>query len=158
MSRSLGKNLPESLAGLFDGSNLPSKAHVAALLNSVDASGRPHPAMLSVGEVLARGSDSLRLALYATSTTTRNLRTNGGLSLALAADGLAYYVKATAREIPGSADLAGLAVFDAPIDEVLEDGEAIAVVKSGFTIELTANADRTVSHWQRVIGALVTLP
>jgi hypothetical protein len=143
---------------LFDGTNLASKAHSAALLNTVDVAGRPHPAMLSVGEILAQGSDSLRIAVYATSTTTRNLRGNGGLSLALAADGLAYYVKATAHEIPGSADLAGLAVFDAPIDEVLEDGEAIAHVTSGFTIELTANADRTVSHWQRVIDALIALP
>ena len=137
MSRSLGQELPAALRELLDGRSLRQKASQALLLNTIDARGHPHPAMLSVGEVLARGPSTLRLALYANSSTSNNLRRGGALSVALASGGLAYYVKATARELPASSDLAGLAVFEAAIDEVLEDGDPIAQVTSGFMIELT---------------------
>src|SRR5579884_59823 len=84
MSRSLGNQLPGALLQLLDGRDLGQKTQLALLLNTVDAQGYPHPAMLSVGEVLAPSPSALRLALYATSTTTSNLRRGGTLSLALA--------------------------------------------------------------------------
>jgi hypothetical protein len=159
MSRSLGNELPSVLLQLLDGRDLGAKAGQALLLNTVAEDSHPHPAMLSVGEVLARGPSALRLALYSTSSTTRNLRRGGKLSLALAANGFAYYVKATARERSDALpDLAGLAVFDATVDEVLEDGEAIAQVTSGFTIQLTRDPARTVAGWERVVAALGALP
>ena len=159
MSRSLGNQLPAALVQLWDGRRLGQKARFAVLLTTIDARGYPHPAMLSVGEVLARDPQNLRLALYANSSTSNNLRRSGSLSLALAADGFAYYVKATAREMQGPLpNLQGLAAFAVTIDEVLEDGEAIAQVTSGFTIELTRESDKIVGSWERVIAALAVLP
>src|SRR5205823_10544907 len=101
MSRSLGNQLPGPLLSLLDGRDLGAKTGGALLLASVDPRGHPHFALLSVGEVLARGPSALRLALYAESSTTGNLRRGGGFGLALAADWLAYYVKASAVERPG---------------------------------------------------------
>lgn len=162
MSRSLGDRLPPALLALLDGEDLPARQELALLLATVDTHGLPHAALLSVGEVLASGPASLRLALYARSTTSANLRHGGGLLLALAHDGLAYYVKASARErAPAAgqaADLRGLAVFDAQVNEVLEDGEAIAAVTSGFAITLTRDAARTLASWERQIAALRALP
>ena len=162
MSRSLGARLPAPLGSLLDGERLADKAGLALLLSTVDARGCPHAALLSVGEVLARGPDALLLALYANSSTTNNLRRGGWLLLALAADDLAYYVKAIARERAIDAEqspaLRGLAVFDTAVDEVLEDGEAIARVTTGFSIELTRHAERTVATWERTIAALRELP
>ena len=162
MSRSLGARLPPALLMLLDGERLADKAGVAMLLATVDARGCPHAALLSVGEVLARGPEALQLALYTNSSTTNNLRRGGRLLLALAAADLAYYVKASARERAPDPEqapaLQGLAVFDATVDEVLEDGEAIARVTSGFSIELTHHADRTLAAWERTIAALRGLP
>jgi hypothetical protein len=159
MSRFLGNQLPDALVPLFDGERLDMKAGFAVLINTVDADGRPHPALLSAGEILAHGQEQLRLALYSSSSTTRNLRRAGGLSLAFAANDLAYYVKASASEIAtDDPRLLGLAVFAATLSEVLEDGEAIARVTSGFTIELTPAGAGTVDGWREVIAGLRAIP
>ncbi len=159
MSRSLGNQLPPALRSLLDGRDLAGKTGLALLLVTVDARGYPHCALLSVGEVLACSPERLRLALYGSSSTTANLRRGGRLTLALASGGLAYYVKATATERPGpQPDLPGLAVFDAAVDEVLEDGEAIARVTSGFTLALAHDPAEIVAHWERGAAALAALP
>lgn len=156
MSRSLGNQLPPALVQLLDGDRIAEKANVAILLTTVGSSGHPHPALLSVGEVWSPAPDRLRLALYATSSTTANLRRTGAFTLALASGGMGYYVKATAREVPDA--IPGLAVFEATIDEVLEDGEPIAQVTSGFTIQLTGDPARVLSRWEATVAALRALP
>src|SRR4051812_24675362 len=121
MSRSLGNALPPPLIPLLDGEDLASKAYLVFLLLTQDPVGFPRPAMLSVGEVLARGPSTLQLALYGSTSTTANLRHSGKLTLGLAAGGKGYYVMATARELAVmDPDLAGLAAFDAAVDDVLE--------------------------------------
>jgi hypothetical protein len=159
MSRSLGNALPEPVRSLFDGERIAEKASLAFLLVTIDARGLPHCALLSVGEIVARGPSAVRLALYATSTTTGNLRRSGAFTLALAHADCAYYVKGRAAEHPAGGEVPrGLAVFDGTIEEVLEDGEAIARVTSGFSIALTEGAERTVARWERVVAALRALP
>src|SRR5205823_4880902 len=146
MSRSLGNRLPSAIGALLDGERLTAKAGLVILLVTQDDAGYPHPAMLSVGEVLAPDPNRLRLALYSSSSTTRHRRARGRLTRALAEGGLGYYVKATAVEMATTApDLAGLAVFEASVDEVLEDGEAVAEVTSGFTMVLLGDGARTMA-------------
>jgi hypothetical protein len=159
MSRSLGNTLPPALVALLDGNDLAEKASVVLLVATPDADGYPRPAMLSVGEALARGTNELRLALYDSSSTTANLRRTGKLTLASAHGGKGYYVRASAREMAVmDPDLAGLAVFDAIVQDVLEDGEAIAEVTTGFTMRLTAEPERTLAMWATTIRALCALP
>lgn len=159
MSRSLGNQLPEPLRQLFDGQRLEQKTGLAIILHTVDGKGHPHPAILSPGEILARGDSKLRLALYANSSTSNNLRRGGALSLALAEGGLAYYVKGTAHEIAGPIEsLPGQAAFDVNVDEVLEDGDPSAQVTSGFTLKLTQAPADTLALWKERVGALATLP
>jgi hypothetical protein len=159
MSRSLGNTLPPALVALLDGNDLAEKASVVLLVATPDADGYPRPAMLSVGEALARGPNELRLALYDSSSTTANLRRTGKLTLASAHGGKGYYVRASAREMAVmDPDLAGLAVFDAIVQDVLEDGEAIAEVTTGFTMRLTAEPERTLAMWATTIRALCALP
>ena len=159
MSRSLGNALPGAVVTMLDGTALREKSHLVYLLLTLDADGYPRPAMVSVGELLARGPSELRLALYSSSSTTGNLRRSGRLTLALAEGGVGYYVRATARELAVmDPDLAGLAAFDVVVDEVLEDGEPIAEVTSGFTMRLTGDGSRVVSMWEATISALRNLP
>ena len=158
MSRSLGDALPGAVVALLDGTNLSEKAHLVFLLLTQDIDGYPRPAMLSVGEALARGPRQLRLALYTGSSTTANLRRSGKLTMALAEGGMGYYVRATARETAVmDPDLAGLAVFDVVVDDVLEDGEPIAEVTSGFAMRLTGDSRRVVAMWEATIRALSRL-
>jgi hypothetical protein len=159
MSRSLGNAMPPTIVTLLDGNKLDEKAHLVCLLLTQDAEGYPRPAMLSVGEVLARGPSDLRLALYDSSSTTANLRRSGKLTLVLSGSGVGYYVRATARDIAVmDADLAGLAVFDAVVEEVLEDGEPIAEVTSGFTMRLTGDGSRVIAMWEATVRALRRIP
>jgi hypothetical protein len=159
MSRSLGNAMPPAVVALFDGDSLREKAHLVFLIITQDADGYPRPAMLSVGEALARGPSELRLALYSSSSTTANVRRSGKLTLALAHGGLGYYVRATARELAiMDPDLAGLAAFDVVVDDVLEDGEPIAEVTSGFTMRLSGDGARVVATWEATIRALRALP
>jgi hypothetical protein len=155
MSRSLGRELPTSLLALLDGQNIPAKIGLALLMTTVDARDYPHPALLSVGEVFSPSPTELRLALYSSSSTTKNLRRSGRFTLSLAHGGMGYYIKATARELPDA--LPGLAAFQAAVDEVLEDGEPIAHVTSGFTIQLTGDGSRTVNAWEQTVAALRTI-
>jgi hypothetical protein len=155
MSRSLGNRLPPALVSLLDGQDIPAKTGVAFLLATVDAEGRPHPALLSVGEVLAPDAGEVRLALYTTSSTTRNLRRGGAFTIALAHGGMGYYVKCTAREVADG--VPGLAAFKASVDEVLEDGEPIARVTSGFAIELAPGGERVIAAWEKTVAALRAL-
>jgi hypothetical protein len=159
MSRALGNAMPARVVTLLDGEKLSEKTHLVFLLVTQDADGYPRPAMLSVGEVLTRGPSELRLALYSGSSTTANLRRAGKLSLALADGGFGYYVRATAREMAVmDPDLAGLAAFDVVVDDVLEDGEPIAEVTSGFTMRLTGDGTRVLAMWEATIRALRRLP
>jgi hypothetical protein len=158
VSRSLGNNLPSALLPQLDGRDLAAKSGLVFLICTVDARGYPHPAMLSVGEVLAPDPRRVFLALYASSTTSNNLRRGGQLTLALAADGLGYYVKATARELsPAAAALPGLAAFEATVDEALEDGDPIAAVTSGFTIALAMDPSPIFAQWESTVAGLRTL-
>jgi hypothetical protein len=49
-------------------------------------------------------------------------------------------------------------VFDAVVEEVLEDGEPIAEVTSGFTMRLTGDGSRVIAMWEATVRALRSIP
>ena len=93
---------------------------------TTDERGRPHPALLAYGEVLALSPSLVRLAVSAGSTTERNLRERRAVTLCLVGPDGACYVKAAARALPseGSSSDAGIAVFEAAVEDVLVDSPA----------------------------------
>jgi hypothetical protein len=113
----------------------------AILIATVDERGRPHPALLSYGEVLAVTPSVLRLAVSATSTTAHNLAERTALTLCLISpDGVAY-VKAAVRALAApSLASEGLAAFEAHIEEVLADTPS-AGEKARLTSGITFAAD-----------------
>lgn len=165
MSRTLGHELPEALRALLDGHDLPARMGKAILIATVDAAGRPHPALLSYGEVVAIDRRRLRLATYRDSRTSGNMRRAGHLTLCLVEPGMAYYVKARARELdnpmPG---YPALARFEATIEEVLadqarEDLEPDTRITGG--IEFVVAGRRTeelLAEWTGVVAALRAEP
>jgi len=159
MSRDLGSELPEALLSLLDGHDLPARLGKAILISTVDAQGWAHPALLSYGEVVAVDPHRLRLALYATSGTSGNLRRSGRLTLCFIEEGMAYYVKAQAVEQHTAALPPGLARFDAMVERVLvdqarEDLEPSARITSGIEFDAGKPASEQLSTWTSMLSAL----
>ena len=118
----MGDRLDEALFRRLSGGG-DLRRQEAILIATVDERGRPHPALLSYGEVLAITPAELRLAIPGETTTARNLAERGALTLCLIGPDGAAYVKATARPLPAEPSLAaqGLAAFEARVEEVLAD-------------------------------------
>lgn len=141
MSRRLGKELDGGLVRLLSGAPRPEAsgdARDAILLLTLDEKGRPHPSLLSHGEILATGTRRLRIALRPRSGTAANLLGRRALTVCLVDQGRVVYVKASAdsvpRAVPGHPELAA---FDATVDDVLvdePDGSEPAVTRvRGYT-------------------------
>jgi hypothetical protein len=138
----------------LSGEGLEGRPGEAILIATIDEHGRPHPALLSYGEVLAVTPEVLRLVVAAGSTTARNLAARRAITLCLvtAAEG-ALYIKARAHPLRAFADGGGgLAAYEARVEEVLADtpapGEAarltggIAFVSEDPALQAEARVER----------------
>src|SRR5438874_13193046 len=81
MTRSLGSELPDLVLQLLDGSQLAQREGLTFLLLTNDEENWPQVAMLSVGELVAIDSHSLRAALWLNSGSSRNLTRTGRATL-----------------------------------------------------------------------------
>jgi hypothetical protein len=139
VSRSLGSELPAALLDRLSGRDLESKATKVIQIFTVDADGWAHPALLSYFEVVARDARHIRMATYATSTTSANLRRSGKVTFVIIDERVACYVKAHAVEIaPTMKTTDWNAAFECrveqvTVDEVNEEYEPGAYVASGVT-------------------------
>ena len=95
MSTDLGDQLPSDLLAKLSAPMSPSGG-TAIPICTIDPNGWPHPALLSANEVSAPNNTSLVVATFDGTTTTRNLRANGKLTLVFVDDSMTYYVKGTA--------------------------------------------------------------
>ena len=101
---------------------------------TVDDKGWAHPAMLSYYEVVAKSRSRIDLAIARTSTTAKNLRRTGKITLLITDRGLNYYLKGTAREIQESmSEVPFMSLFGVEIEQLLEDQESDAPITSGVT-------------------------
>ena len=145
MSRHAGDRLDEALFRRLSGNGgegAASRAHEAILIATTDERGRPHPALLSYGEVLATSPALLRIAVRTDSTTARNLAARGALTLSLIGPEGVAYVKAAARALPAERPRGeeGRVAFEARVEDVLVDTPA-AGEKAHLTSGITFAAD-----------------
>jgi hypothetical protein len=142
MSRLIGHHLSEPLLAALSPEHALERADQAIVICSVDEQGRPHPAMLSSLELVARDARHLALAVHASSRTARNLTANGHLTIILADESGVHYVKGDAALASASMTTApALAAFTLQVDRVLEDTPAEyehAHIVSGIRIERAA--------------------
>jgi hypothetical protein len=125
MSRLIGHHLSEALLELLSAERAVERADRAIVICSVDEQGRPHPAMLSSLEIVARDARHVRLAVHASSRTARNLTANKHLTLILADETGVHYVKGDAELTSSSMSSApALSAFTLLVDRVLEDSPA----------------------------------
>jgi len=123
VSRHAGDRFDERLYRRLSGEDLAAHAGEAILIATTDTQGRPHPALLTYGEIVALSPTVLRLAVRGDSATARNLVDRGALTLCLIDAGGAAYVKARARPLSSEASLEaqGLVAFEAHVEDVLVD-------------------------------------
>ena len=158
MSTRVSDHLDDVTFRRLSGGAIAGRSGEAILIATTDDDGRPHPALLSYGEVLAVTPAVLRLVVAGGSTTARNLAARGAIMLCLvtAAEG-ALYVKARARPLPCPALAAGgLAPFEARIEEVLADAPAAgeeARLTSGIAF-VSEDPARQAAVWAIRLGAL----
>jgi hypothetical protein len=139
MSRALGSELPADLLNRLSGRDLASAATKVIQIFTVDESGWAHPALLSYFEVVAKDARHLRMATYAASTTSGNLRRRGKVTFVVIDERVAYYVKAHAFEIAPALKATDFnAAFECRVEQVLadevnEEYEPGAYVASGVT-------------------------
>ena len=160
MARALGDSLPDDLHELLGGHDLAARIGQAILITTTDREQRPHPALVSYGEVVAVDRRRLRLALYRTSGTSGNLRRNGKLTLSLFGPGMAYYIKTAARAQQDPMDgFAELARFEATVETVLvdqarEDLEPEARLTGGITFDPGRPPEEALRMWQAMVNGL----
>lgn len=151
--------MPAALRARLDGRDLRGVMGRAHLVVTLDAQGRPHPAMLSYGELLATGPSELRVATYRSSGTANHLRRSGHFALCLVDVGMAYYVKGRAEELPAMVDFPKLARFRVTVEQVLEDYsqaeiEGEARILGGITFTVGEATEKWLTEWERLLKAL----
>ena len=139
MSRTLGSHLTRDLLWRLSIEAAMDNANAAIVICSIDQDGWPHPAMLSSLDVVARDERHIALAVHASSTTARNLRTHRRMAFILADERGVYYIKGTATLMRASMTAAPeLASFVVSVMEMREDDPAAherARVTSGIRVE-----------------------
>jgi hypothetical protein len=159
MATLIGTTLSADLLERLQGTALEAVAGKAIQIVTMDDAGWPHPALLSYCEVVALGTTSLRLAVYGSSTTARNLRRDGRVTLVVLDDRVAYYVKGAASELASRMRATPEnASFHVHVERVLSDvadaGAGAATWVTGGVTYATADPAATLARARRIIGEL----
>ena len=159
--------LPEQVARYLDGADLLGRAGQAFQLSTVDESGWPHSAHLSVGEVLATDAHHLNMCLWAHSGTCRNMVRDGRATLSLVLDGGVFDIQlratpvaapqprsaATAMTPSDHADEPQLAFFRATVESTREHRAKYAEVTTGVSYRLHS-PNEVLARWAAQISWL----
>ena len=142
MSQLLGKDLPPALVQRLSGAEIESHEGKIIPIFTIDDSGWAHPALLSYYEIAAKNASTLDMALWKDSSTSKNLRQAGKVTLMISDKGVNYYLKGSVRELyyemPGAAPVSR---FRIALEQVIEDQEANAEITTGLTYRRMTKRD-----------------
>jgi hypothetical protein len=134
MSQLLGKELTPVLLERLSGSQVESHEGKIIPIFTVDEGGWAHPALLSYYEVVAKNLSTLDIALWKESSTAKNLRKTGKVTLMVSDHGVNYYLKgsvlALQYEMKGAPPVSR---FQISLEQVIEDQEPNAEITTGLT-------------------------
>ncbi len=134
MSKLLGQLLNEELLSRLNGENITSKDGKAIIIVTVDEQGWAHPAVFSYYEIVAKSEERIDIAVGKTSTTGKNLRRTGKITLLVTDAGVNYYIKGDARETRESLGAVPfMSLFRVEVAQLMEDQEPGATITSGLT-------------------------
>jgi len=142
MSQLLGKELPPALLQRLSGAEIESHEGKIIPIFTIDDFGWAHPALLSYYEIAAKNASTLDMALWKDSSTSKNLRQAGKVTLMISDKGVNYYLKGNVRELyyemPGAPPVSR---FRVALEQVIEDQEANAEITTGLTYRRMTKRD-----------------
>jgi hypothetical protein len=144
MSKLIGTELTEPLVKRLSGEDVSSHEGKIIPIFTLDAAGWPHPALLSYYEVVAKNSKTIDMALWKDSSTAKNLRQTGKITLMIIDRAVNYYLKGSVEEL--EAQMAGapqVSRFRVKPEQLLEDQEPNAEITSGLTYSRVATSEST---------------
>src|SRR5688572_25025712 len=142
MSQLLGKELTTELLERLSGSDVESHEGKIIPILTIDEAGWAHPALLSYYEVVAKTVSTLDMALWKDSSTARNLRSTGKITLMVSDRGVNYYLKGSVRELEYEmTGAAPVSRFQITLDQVIEDQEPNAEITTGLTYKRLTKRD-----------------
>jgi hypothetical protein len=138
MSRKIGSELTTELFERLNGRDVsPHEGKIIPLI-TLDEAGRPHPALLSYYEVVAKDRSTLDIGIWKNSSTANNIRRNANLAFMITDTAVNFYLKGTAREVQAELpSMQQVSRFRITLSEVLEDQEANAQITTGLTYTRT---------------------
>ncbi len=127
MTASRGPRLTPALVDRFSQRDLARRLGIGMPFVTVDATGRPHPMLVSYLEIRAYDAGTIGLVIQAASRSARNMAERGTATLIAVEPDTIVYVKL--RSLDGPLPVAGgepfgLGYFLLAVDEVLEDAAA----------------------------------
>jgi len=142
MSQLLGRELPAPLLRRLSGAEIDAHEGKIIPIFTIDEAGWAHPALLSYYEVAAKDSSTLDMALWKDSSTAKNLRRAGRVTLMIADKAVNYYLKGSVTqlhyEMPGAAPVSR---FRVNLEQVIEDQEPNAEITTGLTYRRMTQRD-----------------
>jgi len=142
MSKLLGKELPAALLQRLGGTEVETHEGKIIPIFTIDEAGWAHPALLSYYEIAAQDASTLDMALWKDSSTSKNLRQSGKVTLMVSDKGVNYYLKGSVRqlhyEMPGAAPVSR---FRVALEQVIEDQEPNAEITTGLTYRRMSKRD-----------------
>src|SRR6478672_2168141 len=98
MSQLLGNQLTEALLTRLSGAAVGLHEGKIIPIFTIDESDWAHPALLSYYEIVAKNASTLDMALWKDSSTAKNLRRAGKVTLLISDLGVNYYLKGSVKE------------------------------------------------------------
>jgi len=138
MSKRIGSELTRGLFDRLRGAEIGSHEGKIIPIFTLDESDRPHPALLSYYEIVAKNPSTIDMALWKNSSSANNLRLKSKVTMMITDKDINYYIKGRATEI--EAEMAGapqVSRFRVTTEELLEDQESNARITSGMTYSRT---------------------
>lgn len=158
MSKLIGSELPDELfQRMTRKDDRPGKVIVMA---TVDEEGWAHPAMASYYELVAKDRRNVHLAVGRNSTTEKNLKRTGAITLVITDREVNFYLKAKGRQLEEQLEDTPFGLFQMTIHSVLEDQDPGATIVQGIQYEWdqSRNAEIMQTLLDRVYEALVARP
>jgi len=154
MSKVIGDQVPDVVASTFDGTDLAGKLGLGFVMVTVDPDGQVRPCMLSAGELLVVDRRTVRMGLWAGSSTSRNLTAGSSVLFCHVAEGVVFYLRGTAH--PLAADpAAGLDCFELRVDRVETDSHDGLPVTSGITFTVVdPDPPAVLAMWERQLAVI----
>lgn len=142
MSQVVGKVLTPALFERLSGKEIGAYEGKIIPIFTADERGWPHPALLSYYEVVAQDESTLDMGLWKNSSTARNLRREGKVTLMIIDQGVNYYLKGNVHEL--EYEMAGaspVSRFRVVLEQVIEDQEPNAEITTALTYRRMSGRD-----------------